>query len=198
MRFHNPQCNSSTSDEFQAFCDDPKNCFRPQELGFLPVPWGKSSCTFHELVTNFFQKKNSSSSRFLHKLFNALKIGELNPLYFKYLGVEWVTDTVLKVDKTKFARLLGIKTIDGSLFHRQGNFPSHGFIELTFDKAKEIVPQEVLNEVDFDTVRLLVHEPGQFFRGCGPDVDRTCKWINRRKKEQFPDSLASGEAFISV
>jgi hypothetical protein len=30
---------------------------------------------------------------------------------------------------TIFAKLLDVKIIDGSLFHHQGNFSSHGFIE---------------------------------------------------------------------
>lgn len=46
----------------------------------------------------------------------------------------WVKDTVFKVDKCVFGRLLGIKSYDGGLFHSQGNFPSHGFRELTLMK----------------------------------------------------------------
>jgi hypothetical protein len=63
-------------------------------------------------------------SRFLHKLVNALKITELDRSNFSLVGVAWVNDNVIKVDKVKFARFLGIKSVDGSLFHKQGNSPS--------------------------------------------------------------------------
>jgi hypothetical protein len=188
------QLHSASSDsDFKAFCDDPDVLFSPRELGFLPLYWAETQRTFGELVTSFFRKKNSSRTRFLHKLFNALKIQSLNPLYYEHVGVKWVTDTILMVDKDKFARLLGIKSIEGSLFRKQGNFPSHGFVELCAEEASGMVPDEALSYVDFDSVRLLRHAVGTFVRGCGPEVDETCRWINTRKKEptvEAADTLA--------
>jgi hypothetical protein len=52
--------------------------------------------------------------------------------------VRWVTDCVFLVQKVIFAQLLGVRTIDGSFFHQEGNFPSHGFVELAFPEAQEI------------------------------------------------------------
>jgi hypothetical protein len=83
-----------------------------------------------------------------------------------------------------FARLIGVKSVDGCLFHRQGNFPSYGFAELPVEQARMIVPEHVLAGVDFDTVRLLRHEPGVFVRGCGPHVEKMCKWRSKRQKEE--------------
>jgi hypothetical protein len=88
----------------------------------------------------------------------------------------------LRIDKRAFARLLAIKTVDGSLFHQQGNFPSHGFCELSEKTGLKFVPREVLEGVDFDNVRLLVHQDRVFKRGCTEaDIER-CKWMSVRKR----------------
>ena len=88
----------------------------------------------------------------------------------------------MKIDKRIFARLLGIKTIDGSLFHQQGNFPSHGFVELNEKEAAAEVSPEHLEGVDYETVRLLVHNPGIFTRDCTEEDIERCKWISTRKR----------------
>jgi hypothetical protein len=172
---------NNIGEDFETFCHNPDIIFNPRALGFLPLHWPDGPRTFGELHTGFFKRKTTSGSRFLHKLFNALKITEIDPRCREFTGVDWVSDRVLRVCKTKFARLLGIKTIDGSLFHRQGNFPSHGFVELTLAEARRLLPPDILKDVDFDEVRLLRHEPGVFIRGCGPEVDVACKWFNYRR-----------------
>jgi hypothetical protein len=137
---------------------------------------------FGALVTDHFQKKSGSNTRFFHKLYNALKISEIDPFYTEYVGVEWVTDRIIKIDKKKFARLLGIRAIEGSLFHRQGNFPSHGFREIGPLEARKILSPEDLANVDYDSVRLLVHAPGDFVRDSSAQVFEKCRWINSRVK----------------
>jgi hypothetical protein len=114
---------------------------------------------------------------------NAIKIVEYNSAYFDLVGVTWVTDDVLKIDKVKFARLLGIRTIDPALFHKQGNFPTHGFVELCFDNAKKMLTAEELMGVDFDVVRLVTHEAGAFTKQSTTDAEKKCKW-NGVKKER--------------
>jgi hypothetical protein len=169
--------------EFMQICADPAVKFNPHRLGFIPTTfWPDQDSTFDDLVADFFQKKNNSNSRFSHKLFNALKIAEEDPFYVTFLGVEWLTEFILKVDKKVFARLLGIKTIDGSLFHQQGNFPSHGFIELSERAARESLADTDLEGVDYENVRLLTHQPGIFIRGCTEEGIEHCKWINSRKR----------------
>lgn len=178
-----PTITTSADEEFNTVCRDPEIKFNPHKLGFIPTKfWPDKEFTFGELVTDFFQRKNNANSRFYHKLYNALKISEDDPFYSEYLGIEWVNNNVLKVDKKKFARLLNIKTIDGSLFHQQGNFPSHGFIELGTNDALKYVTEEDLDKVDYENVRLLVHQAGVFVRGCTEDAIEGCKWVSSRKR----------------
>jgi hypothetical protein len=174
--------NLDSGDEFRVLCNSNTPLLHPRDLGFLPLQWPDTPHTFGDLVRRFFQKRNSSHTRFLHKLFNALKIEEHEPVLYDGVGVKWVSDDLIQVDKHKFGRLLGIRSIDGSLFHKQGNFPSHGFVELTLGQAKRFLTTEALRRIDFENVRLLRHEPGVFVRGCGPDVDESCRWINSRRK----------------
>lgn len=171
------------SNEFNEICLDADIKFNPKKLGFIPNSfWPNKDFTFGELVSDFFQRKNNANSRFYHKLYNALKITEDDQFYVEYVGIEWVSSNVLKVDKYTFARLLGIKTIDGSLFHQQGNFPSHGFIELSSQDALKYVSKEVLEGVDFDKIRLLIHQDGIFVRGCSEDKIENCKWKSTKKR----------------
>jgi hypothetical protein len=174
--------------DFQIACGDAKLSFAPDELGFLPRHgWKDSEVTFGKLVESFFRHKGSAHTRFLHKLFNALRISDVDRAYFNLVGVEWVNDRIIRVDKIKFARLLGLRTPDGALFHQQGNFPSHGFVEITPSESKAMLSPEVLRDVDFDRVRLFVHRPGDFFRGCGSEIEKRCRWENgrRAKKDRF-------------
>jgi hypothetical protein len=158
-------------------CADPDVMFNPARLGFIPHDfWPNEDVTFGDLVSDYFQRKNTSTSRFAHKLFNALRISDEDPFYSDFLGVEWVGDRVLKVDKRIFARLLGVRAIDGYLFHQQGNFPSHGFVELSETDARQSLPAEELEGVDYEIVRLLVHQKGIFVRGCSDKVFRQCRW----------------------
>jgi hypothetical protein len=168
--------------DFYALCNSASVTFNPKELGLIPSDyWRDRNVTFGELVRDFFQKKNNTNTRFSHKLFNVLRLVEHQPNLAEFLGIEWVTDEVMKVNKLVFARLLGIRIIDGSLFHQQGNFPSHGFVELGVHNAKEVVGQEKMNDVDFESVRLLMHKEGTFVRGASGNVIESCKWIKSAK-----------------
>jgi hypothetical protein len=175
--------------EFAQVCADASITFNPARLGFIPGRfWQNKDLTFGQLVHDFFQRKNNANSRFAHKLFNALRITIEDSFYVEFIGVEWITDRVLRIDKKIFGRLLGIKIIDGSLFHQQGNFPSHGFIELSEKNAHEWGPPEILTGVDFDNVRLLVHKDGIITKGCTEADIEECKWISVRKRnEQLPE-----------
>jgi hypothetical protein len=180
---HAQSMSSDDSTEFESMCRDTLVKFNPRKLGFVPLShWEDTEVTFGGLVASHFQQKSGRNTRFFHKLYNALKMSELDRFYSEYLGVEWVTDRLIKIDKKKFARLLGIHAIDGSLFHRQGNFPSHGFREIGPEEAKEMVPADELAMVDYDNVRLLIHAPGNFVRGSTPQDFDQCRWINPKQK----------------
>jgi hypothetical protein len=177
-----PPLMGNADAEFAAICNDAAVTFDPRELGFVPGNfWKDRQFTFGELVREFFQKKNSGNTRFLHKFYNALRIAESDPFYAEFIGLEWVNEKLIRIDKKKFARLMGIKAIDGALFHQQGNFPSHGFIEVGPQNRSEFVGPEDIEGVDFDDVRLLVHSTGDFLRSSTPVALEKCRWINSRR-----------------
>ena len=165
---------------YQAAMADATLTISPQELGFLPSSyWVTSDSTFSDLVTKFFQRKNNANCRFPHKLFNALAIVEHRDTMWNLIGARWVTDDVFKIDKYIFGRLLGINSIEGGLFHRQGNFPSHGFIELSMAEVDEMKKQYGgLEDVDMDRVRLLRHPGGLFTKASDEETINKCKWIS--------------------
>jgi hypothetical protein len=168
----------SSNADYQAALADSSLVFSPQALGFLPSNyWLAVDATFSDLVTKFFQRKNNANCRFPHKLYNALALVEHNPMTFHLLGVQWVTDRIFKVDKLIFGRLLGIIAVDGGLFHRQGNFPSHGFAELATSEIEALRSTHDLGDVDQDRVRLLYHKFDGFAKGSTEDAVTRCKWI---------------------
>ncbi|EAX95303.1 hypothetical protein TVAG_270940 [Trichomonas vaginalis G3] len=157
----------------------------PVKLGFIPRSrWVDKDFTFGELVAEFFQKKNNASCRFSYKLYNALKLSTLDSKFDSLVGVKWINDYVLHVDKIKFAHLLGIKSIDGSLFHQQGNFPSHGFIEMNTKDVDKLKSEYDVSDVDYENIRLLTHVDKIFVRNCTERDLESCKWINSRPKPQ--------------
>ena len=167
----------SSNDAFRARLADSSAIVSPQALGFLPSSyWLNVDNTFGDLVMKFFQRKNNANCRFPHKLYNALAVVDQDPNMFNLFGVRWVTDQIFKVDKLIFGRLLGITSIDGGLFHRQGNFPSHRFAELTVAEVDQLKTQYDLSDVDMDRVRLMYHRDGMFRRGADEDSVTRCKW----------------------
>ena len=177
----------SEDDIFQNICLDKTVTINPHKLGFIPSPfWPDQEIPFGDIVADFFQRKNNVNCRFSHKLYNAIQIGKLLPNMKQYAGVEWLSETILKVNKKQFARLLGIHSIDGSLFHQQGNFSTHGFSEVSLEEARNQIGEEEFNSMDLETVKLLKHVPGIFLRSATEkDLDR-CKWVSSKKKPFIP------------
>jgi hypothetical protein len=106
-----------------------------------------------------------------------LALVDHNPSLFSLIGVRWVADRIFLVDKFIFGRLLGINAIDGGLFHRQGNFPSHGFAELAGGELEQVSQRLGLTDVDQDRVRLLYHKGNMFSKTADEDSVSRCKWI---------------------
>jgi hypothetical protein len=182
---------ASRQHDFTSACADDSLIFSPRDLGFIPAPWPDHSQTFGELVSNFFRRRSSASTRFLHKLVNAIKIVEENSACYDLVGVAWVTSDILRVDKIKFARLLGVRTIDPSLFHKQGNFPTHGFVEVCCDDAHKVLRKNELKGVDFDVVRLVTHAAGAFTRQRMTDIEEECRWKGVKKESKRGADAAS-------
>jgi hypothetical protein len=169
-----PSGNAAYSDA----CHNPSLILAPHDLRFLPSAyWANLETTFGDLVGKFFQRKNNANCRFHIKLFNALSLVEQRPDFFDWVGVQWVNDHVFKVDKFIFGRLLGITSVDGGLFHRQGNFPSHGFSEVTPAEIEQLRAQVDLTGVDCDRVRLMLYRGTGFSRNATEDDVIRCKWI---------------------
>lgn len=148
---------------FEDACLDPHFVISPMYAGFIPLTaWGNMALPFGILVHTFFQKRNSLHCKFPFKLYNSLRLTLTCPDFYRYVGVKWITDNVFIVDKFIFARLLGIKTIDGSFFHQQGNFPSHGFEELPFSQATQIALENGIGSFDPSILRFLRHTSGNF------------------------------------
>lgn len=163
---------------------NPSISLNPVMCGFIPsFFWPNREIPFVDLVYDFFQLKNNINCRFLHKLYNALRVSTVSEYYATIVGVRWITPNVIMVFKGEFARLLGIKSIDGSLFHQQGNFPTHGFIELNQQQAQIICQGIDISMVDYENVRLLMHQPGLFTANCTEAQLVACRsLITHRKK----------------
>ena len=139
----------------------------PSQLHFIPSYfWPNKDFSFSDIVIDFFRRKNNVNCRFFHKLYNAVQISQISDIYSEIVGLKFITNEVLKVSKGSFARLLGIKSVDGGLFHKQGNFPTHGFIEISADQAMVYCEGVDLSDVDYDEIRLLVHSDGIFTKFC--------------------------------
>ncbi|KAH0786809.1 hypothetical protein GPJ56_009186 [Histomonas meleagridis] len=171
--------------KFAELCHDETVQINPFQIGFIPHNYFRNQFyTFGNIVGDYFQKKNNPNCRFLHKLYNAIKLGEAYPEYLIYVGISWISNEVIQVSKYRFARLLGIKTIDGSLFHRQGNFPSFGFTELSGEEIIREFGSQKLNSMDCDVDKLLKHEEGIFVRnGNIQQILEMCKWKSSKVRD---------------
>ena len=154
---------AATDGLFYQLLISPNFTINPTTCGFIPsLFWPDKEFPFADIVLDGFQRKNNINCRFIHKLYNALQFTRMFPNYTEMIGVQFITKNVLKVNKHCFARLLNIKTIDGGLFHGQGNFPSIGFKELTKDEAEVYCDGVNIDDVNFDDIRLLVHTKSLF------------------------------------
>ena len=163
--------------KFDEICTDPNITFNPQTINLIPYSlWKSENITFGYLVSFHFRKRNSSNSKFPIKLFNALKITEHCPDLFPHIGVKWITDDVIWVDREAFACLIGVKTVEGGLFHQQGNFPSHGFVELSYEESQMLANSLNLGRIDLSVMRLVRHRTGLFRRGCTELDILRCQW----------------------
>ena len=166
--------------DFDKVCLDASITVNPRRLQFVPArAWPNEAVPFGILVATFFRKRNSMHCKVPFKLFNALKLTQQCPEFLPHVGVEWTTDTVFRVHRAAFARLLGVKTVEGGLFHQQGNFPSHGFLELPFDESDRISRAAGLGPADLSQVRFMTHATGRFHRQSTEEDLEMCKWNAR-------------------
>ena len=172
---------------FKQLYEDKSVMINPKKLHFIPAKfWPDKDIPFCDIVDDFFRRKNHINCRFPHKLYNALRLNELGGKFKIVSGVEWLSPMVLRVDKIGFSRLLGISSIEGSLFHRQGNFTTHGFSEIGFDELTMIFGYQVAKQlVQNSDVRYLRHNLGIFKEGVTEEAIEACKWVSSKRKAGF-------------
>lgn len=170
-----PPLKSMTFDEL---CSDPTVRVRPKQMGFIPhTAWTDEPISFGLLVTSFFRRRNSVHSKFPYKLLNALRLCEKCPDFIPHVGVQWITDSIFRVERNVFAKLLGVKTVEGGLFHQQGNFPSHGFMEFPYKESNELSIKYGYGPVDLSVHRFLEHSSKDFNRYSTEQDILQCKWL---------------------
>jgi len=143
------------------------------ELGFIPeTEWSSQSQSLSELQQNFFIRRNGNGQRFPYKLYHALLITKTYPAAYWFTGVCWITPTVFKVNSLKFAALLGIRAIQGGLFHKQGNFSRHLFVQVMKNSSPEIETHPDCNDVDDCNIRLFTDPHHRFGRDQTYDISK--------------------------
>lgn len=163
----------------------------PQAVQLLPTAlWKDIECIrFGELVAVHFQRRNNDSSRFMLKMHNALRLTDDNPDLFCVVGLKWVNDVVIGLNKRIFAQLVGISpaSVDGALLNAQGNFSTHGFVEISRSDHLEklgVPTEEVAMQRGSDgEYRFLVHAQGAVRRSR--DVEKIENKGVRWQKDQF-------------
>jgi hypothetical protein len=115
---------------------------------------------------------------FHFKLCNALLPTTNIPDIFRFVEVRWINNSVLLVDGPIFAKLLGVKRVDASLFHQNGNFHSHGFSELAYPDALVIARENGIEDLDSSRMRLMTHRTGYFTRESLEFEMQNIKWIH--------------------
>ncbi|OHT06831.1 hypothetical protein TRFO_25078 [Tritrichomonas foetus] len=137
------------------------------ELGFVPQSeWPPQNMSLNELKGLYFTRRNGAARQFDFKLYNALCITSKFPEAYNYVGAIWVTQNVMKIHSQIFANLLGIHSIQGGLFHKQGNFSRHGFIHVYKQSTMNLQKSPLCDDVDDYNVRLYTDRRNRFCRGC--------------------------------
>lgn len=124
-------------------------------MNFVPkVEWSDQLFTLNDLRNLYFSKRNGPARRFDFKLYNALLITEKFPSAYYYIGAIWVMPNVFKIHSRIFGSLLGIHAIQGGLFHQQGNFVRHGFIQISKNSNSVLSTSPECIDVDDYDIRL--------------------------------------------
>lgn len=153
----------------------------PIRLRFVPISsWTSKQVSLSYLEETYFSRKNNVNRRFEHKLWNALQITKAFPNLISQVGVVWISNTIFKVYKSIFARLLHIRCINGGLFHKQGNFTCHGFVVLTESEisSSKIFQNSLLLDVDYRNVVCVAHKNRSFTMDAPESTISECKWDN--------------------
>lgn len=173
--------NNSDNNQLSILTETPYTAqiLNPVALQFIPQrSWVDKNVSLQYLEENYFSRKNNITRRFEHKLWNALQITSKFPSMVKLVGVIWVSNTIFKVYKNIFAKLLKIECVEGGLFHKQGNFTRHGFIYVPEEIIRQQVPESQIQDLDMHEVVILYHKNLSFTSKSSEDSINQCKWSN--------------------
>ena len=120
----------------------------------------KRQWLFKELLVSYFRAKPSRNTKFVFKLWNALKITLHCPAMFTDIGVCWASESVILVDKRKFANFLAVKKATTAISSVQGVFPTHGFRQIELDP--KLLPPICSKQWDTETCVFFTRDDGQF------------------------------------
>jgi hypothetical protein len=115
-----------------------------------------------ELRQMYFTRRNGVCRQFDYKLYNALCITMKFPNAYEFVGAIWISASIMKIHAQAFANLLGVHTVQGALFHKQGNFARHGFTHVFRQSAPHLSD---CDNVDDYNVRLYIDRSQRFLRG---------------------------------
>lgn len=141
--------------------------------------WDSSRLTAKQVVEQYFKRRSSKKMPFHYKLYNALQITSQHPNLVGVFGAQWITDTVFKIYRLPFANLLGVASINGALFNKQGSLPTHGFLTVFPQHLYGIRPH-LIADVDNDSVRMFRHISPYFHINATESELTKCRWKNPR------------------
>jgi hypothetical protein len=150
----------------------------PVELGFIPVGhWLPGVTTLASAIADFFTARSSRILRFECKLWNALALTRADPALYRFVGVAWVSRSVLKVNREVFGRFINVTRPAAALYNNQGSFATHGFRELAKAEVGREVREEELADVEESVVRLFQHLTPLFNAYSRPEEVMACRYV---------------------
>lgn len=153
--------------------------FNPLELNFLPKElFATQSMTLKYVIENFFHARSTKNLRFEHKLWNALALSTHFPDLIHILGIQWVSNDVLKVNRDRFGSLINVTKPSAALFNNQGSFQTHRFLEVSKHEAIHTfnIPPASIEDVDESVVRLYRHSDGLLRANSQKTDIHSCRW----------------------
>ena len=174
---------------FEDVYNDETCIINPTAIHLLPEKyWSQQppTLTFAQIVNSYFKQNRTQNSTFMLKLYNLLLISINYPILENALGVRWANDNVIEISRSGLVNIFNLRenTVDGSMFHRQGNFPTHKFIEINESNFQQFGFYEYpkMPRIQGDT-KFFMHEPHIFTRRPMTEAElKSIKYSNEAKK----------------
>lgn len=156
-------------------------------MGLVPSQfWDKyqsSMIPLQTIIEEFFYRRTSNTTKFIFKLYNALRITTYYPEYKDIIGVYWISEEIFVVLRHEFAVLNNIKIEKGALFHQHGNFTTHGFEQISTSEIASKFGKEFVTEFNIKNTVFCQHKFKAFTkRTIGEQILEECPYRNDHKK----------------